>query len=67
MLEDLNYEVIAVASGAEAREFLRRDEDIDVLFTDVVMPGMEGELAEQSRLLRPDLKTSSLRAISDTR
>lgn len=57
MLKELNYEVIAVASGAEALELLRRDEDIDVLFTDVVMPGMAGgELAEQARLLRPDLK-----------
>lgn len=57
LLNDLNYEVIAVASGAEALDVLRRNESIDVLFTDVIMPGMEGgELAEQARLLRPDLK-----------
>jgi PAS domain S-box-containing protein len=57
MLKDLNYEVIAVASGPEALEILRRNETIDVLFTDVVMPGMGGgELSEQARLIRPDLK-----------
>lgn len=57
MLQDLNYEVIAVASGQEALEILRRNESIDVLFTDVVMPGMGGgELSEQARLIRPDLK-----------
>ena len=57
LLTDLNYEVIAVASGAEALDVLRRNESIDVLFTDVIMPGMEGgELAEQARLIRPDLK-----------
>jgi PAS domain S-box-containing protein len=57
LLEDLNYDVIAVASGAEALDILKRNESIDVLFTDVIMPGMKGgELAEQARLLRPDLK-----------
>jgi PAS domain S-box-containing protein len=57
LLEDLNYEVLAVASGSEALDALRRNDNIDVLFTDVVMPGMDGgELAEQARLLRPELK-----------
>lgn len=57
LLNDLNYEVIAVASATEALDVLRRNESIDVLFTDVVMPGMDGgELAEQARILRPDLK-----------
>lgn len=56
-LEDLDYEVIAAASGAEALDILARDESIDVLFTDVIMPGMNGgELAEKARQMRPDLK-----------
>lgn len=57
LLKDQNYDVIAVASGTEALDVLRRNESIDVLFTDVIMPGMDGgELAEQARMLRPDLK-----------
>ncbi len=57
MLQDLGYEVLAAASGAEALDILGRDKSIDLLFTDVIMPGMDGgELAERARLMRPDLK-----------
>jgi PAS domain S-box-containing protein len=57
MLQDLGYEVLAASSGAEALDILARDKSIDLLFTDVVMPGMDGgELAERARLMRPELK-----------
>lgn len=57
LLEDLGYEVIAATGGTEALEILARDGSIDVLFTDVVMPVMNGgELAEQAELLRPDIR-----------
>ena len=57
LLEDMGYEVLAAASGADALDILDRDESIDVLFTDVIMPGMDGgELAEQARRRRPDLR-----------
>ena len=58
LLKDLGYEVLVAASGAEALDLLARDEGIDVLFTDVIMPGgMDGgEVAEQARLIRPDIK-----------
>lgn len=57
-LIDLGYEVASASSGAEALEILGRASDVDLLFADVVMPnGMGGrELANQARLLRPDLK-----------
>jgi len=56
-LEDLGFEVLAAASGDEALDLLSCDRTIDVLFTDVIMPGMDGgELAEQARLIQPDLK-----------
>ena len=44
--------------GAAALEIIGRRDDIDLLFTDIVMPGgMNGrQLANQALLLRPDLK-----------
>lgn len=58
LLTSLGYQVLVAASGAEALDILARDEGIDVLFTDVMMPGgMDGgEVAEQARLIRPDIK-----------
>ena len=57
-LKELGYRVIATRNGREALEILRSPEQIDLLFTDVVMPGgMFGpELARQASLLRPELK-----------
>jgi PAS domain S-box-containing protein len=53
----LGYQVIAAKNGIEALEALKKDRQIDVLFSDVVMPGMSGiSLARQARLLAPSLK-----------
>lgn len=54
----LGYAVTAAASGSEAMECLRRGDEIDLLLTDVVMPGgMSGrELADEASALRPGLK-----------
>jgi PAS domain S-box-containing protein len=58
LLMGLGYEVLVASSGVEALDILARDGDIDVLFTDVVMPGGldGGEVAEKARQIRPDLK-----------
>jgi PAS domain S-box-containing protein len=58
LLENLGYEVVVASGGAEALDMLTRIDDIDVLFTDVIMPGgMDGgEVAERAQALRPDLK-----------
>ena len=58
LLTVLGYQVLVAASGAEALDILERDDAIDVLFTDVVMPGgMDGgEVAEKAKLLRPNIK-----------
>jgi CheY-like chemotaxis protein len=55
---DLGYRVREAANAREALEVLRSDADIDLLFSDVVMPGgMNGaELAAEARRLRPGLR-----------
>lgn len=56
-LRSLGYAVMTAGDGAAALEILRREPEIALLLTDVVMPGMSGvELAQQARALRPDLK-----------
>jgi CheY-like chemotaxis protein len=57
-LKDLGYRVLEAADAQAAMEILRRDEKIDLLFTDIVMPGgMNGsELARSAETLRKDLK-----------
>ena len=54
----LGYRVSSAADGPEAAEILRRRDDINLLFTDVVMPGgMTGrDLAETARQRHPALR-----------
>ncbi|MEC9345705.1 MAG: ATP-binding protein [Pseudomonadota bacterium] len=56
-LEFLNYHAVVVQDGPAALEVLRGDLAVDVLFTDVVLPGgMNGrEVARRARELRPGL------------
>ncbi len=58
LLESLGYRVLAVADGANALEILSKGEKIDVLFSDVVLPGgMTGEmLAKQVKQRHPKVK-----------
>jgi CheY-like chemotaxis protein len=57
-LRGLGYHVLEASTGGEAMEIVKQSPEIDLLFTDVVMPGGMGgrELAETVRKLRPDLK-----------
>jgi len=51
------YTVITADNGEEALEVLSRGEEIDLLISDVVMPGMDGPtMVKQARQDRPDLK-----------
>ncbi len=56
-LQDLGYRTIEVATGPAGLEVLRSDARIDLLVTDVGLPGgMNGrQLADAGRVKRPDL------------
>jgi PAS domain S-box-containing protein len=58
ILNELGYSVLAAANGAAALEILERGHKVDLLFTDVVMPGgMNGrQLADEAVRRRPGLK-----------
>jgi PAS domain S-box-containing protein len=57
-LRVLGYKVLETSNGPAALELLREHDEIDLLFTDIVMPGgMNGrQLADAARGTRPDLK-----------
>ena len=57
MLEELGCEVLTQQNAAEALTVLRKDRRIEILLTDINMPGIAGfELAEQAKRLRPGVK-----------
>ena len=57
LLTEEGYVVLAAASGNEALAIIEREPGIDLLFTDIVMPGsLDGfALAREAKLRRPDL------------
>jgi CheY-like chemotaxis protein len=57
-LTNFGYRVLTASDGPEALEILDGESDIDLLFSDVVMPlGMNGEeLAREATRRRPELK-----------
>lgn len=57
MLKLLGHEVIAARSGEDALDCLRSVTDLQILITDVNMPGMNGiELACRTRQMYPSLR-----------
>ena len=57
MLQDQGYRTLQAVDGPSGLRILRLDKRIDLLVTDVGLPGMNGrQLADQARETRPDLK-----------
>src|SRR5262249_23073666 len=58
IIASLGYRVLSARSGPEALEILRKDTPVDLLFTDIFMPGgLHGpQLVNAARRLRPELK-----------
>ncbi|MBV9811580.1 MAG: response regulator [Acetobacteraceae bacterium] len=56
-LHDLGYATLSAVDAAGAMDVLRSDTHIDLMFSDIVMPGgMDGvELAGQAKRLRPGM------------
>ncbi len=57
MLEEQGYRTLGAIDGPSGLRILRANNRIDLLITDVGLPGMNGrQLADQARETRPDLK-----------
>jgi signal transduction histidine kinase/ActR/RegA family two-component response regulator len=56
-MRELGYSVLAAEGGEEALRRLDAEPDVALLFTDIVMPGMNGrKLADEALARRPGLK-----------
>jgi two-component system cell cycle sensor histidine kinase/response regulator CckA len=66
ILESAGYRVIAAANGAEALELCKSAGSLDLVLTDMVLPGMDGvEIARRLRSLQPSVRTLFMSGYSD--
>ena len=57
MLADLGCDTLTARSGTEALGAIANDQTIEILISDIDLPGLAGsELAERARAYRPELK-----------
>ncbi|WP_370435575.1 PAS domain-containing protein [Microvirga sp. TS319] len=57
ILADLGYQALEAVDGPSGLQILESKRRIDLLVTDVGLPGLNGrQLADQARLVRPDLR-----------
>jgi PAS domain S-box-containing protein len=67
VLSDLGYRAIQATDGLSGLKILESDDPIDLLVTDVGLPGMNGrQLAEAARTTRPDLKILFMTGYAET-
>jgi CheY-like chemotaxis protein len=66
VLSDGGYEIVTAADGPSALALVASGRSVDVLVTDLMMPGMTGdELARRMRQSEPSLKVLYLTGFSD--
>ena len=66
LLSEEGYNVLTAANGTEAIKLIE-DDDIDIAFLDVVMPGMDGlQVLEYIRKLKPELCVVMITAYGNT-
>ncbi|MFW2374770.1 MAG: PAS domain S-box protein [Gammaproteobacteria bacterium] len=58
LLSNQGYQIITAKDGIQAIDILSKNADIDLVFSDIVMPGgINGfELARQARTIKPEIK-----------
>jgi CheY-like chemotaxis protein len=57
MVEQLKFPVCEAADGPQALSLLDQDREIEILLTDLGLPGMDGrQLVEEALRLKPSLK-----------
>ena len=67
VLHDLGYRALEAADGPAGLRLLQSSERIDLLVTDVGLPGMNGrQLADQARVSRHDLKVLFITGYAET-
>lgn len=68
VLSELGYRVVEAADGAAGLQALRSNSRIDLIITDVGLPGgMNGrQMADAARALRPDVKTLFITGYAET-
>jgi CheY-like chemotaxis protein len=67
ILEEAGYETLEAPEARSALERLQSGERIDLMVTDVGLPGVNGrQLADQARGLRPELKILYMTGYADS-
>ena len=55
VLSQDGYKVLAASNGEQALDIMRSKEDLDVIVTDLMMPGISGmDVLEEAKRLLPD-------------
>ena len=66
VLEAAGYHVLTAADGLEALELAEQAAELDLVLTDMVLPGMDGiEIARRLRSLQPSVRTLFMSGYSD--